>query len=182
MKRPTKDKNLFLNGYFITSVGTIMITVLTAHYISLKTTTYKEIPYDTPISDSTFYGFTSRPGWHVIDVGAFLVESPKTFLYTKLRGIDSKVGEIGNQTDAIVFDYGLHSYGFDNEITNSDFDSWTVRINKRLFTIVRRKEGAGTIGAYTTDLADGHRLNIVCVDCNNPDGALEIFKTIKFRE
>ncbi|NBP68860.1 MAG: hypothetical protein EBR30_20210 [Cytophagia bacterium] len=182
MKRSAKNKKPFLNSYFIASIGTIVITILTAQYISDKSKTFKEIQDGTIVTDSNFYHLTSRVDWHKIKLGALSLETPKTYLYTKLSGIDSQVGQVNNQTDTLLFDFGLYSYDFRNEISDADFDSWTTRIDGRLFTIIKRKDGLGPVGAYTSDISNERRFNITCLDCSDTETALKIFETIKFRD
>jgi hypothetical protein len=172
----------FLNSYFTTSIGIIVIAISTAHYISRTSQSYKEHPYGKVIIDSTFYGVAVRQNWHTIDVGPFLIEAPKTYLYTKQIGVDSKVGQIANKVDTILFDYGMYSYDFSDERNDSNSDSRVTTINGKLYTVVKRKDGLGIIAAYTGDLSEERRLNIVCLGCNDPGEAFEIFKTIKFKQ
>jgi len=175
-------RNTFLNSYSVTSIGIIIIAILAIYYVLDKSKTYKEIQYDKPITDNSFYGLTTKPNWHKIDVGAFSIETPTTYLYTKFRGIDSKVGQISDEVDTILFDYGWYSNDFGEQRNDKRYEINSVKINGRLFTIVKNKNGTGTIGAYTEDLADDNRLSIACYKCDGFENVMEIFKTIKFRE
>ena len=168
-----------MNSYSVTSIGVIIVTVLISHYISNKSKTYREIPYDQPIADGDFYGLTANPNWHKIDVGAFSLETPNAYLYTRLKGFDSKVGQFSNQVDTILFDYGWYSYNFREERNDEKFAINSMKINGRLFTIFRNE--TGTIGAYTEDLPNDYKLSIACDKCGSFEDIIEIVKTIKFK-
>jgi len=55
------------------------------------------------------YNESEKNGWHIINLGAFSVETPKSYKYQREQGIDSFVGEIKNSSIKFSFDFGNYS-------------------------------------------------------------------------
>ena len=55
------------------------------------------------------YSKSKKSGWHIINLGAFTLETPKTYKYHSRQGIDSFVGEIKNKNVTFFFDFGIYS-------------------------------------------------------------------------
>lgn len=89
-----------------------------------------------------------RPGWKSLDFDNFSLEVPSTWRKFIGQGIDSEVGGITDGKDTLVYDYGMYSYRFTAEtsqthiITESNRDGFPTKMVKP------RKPGEGLIGIY----------------------------------
>ncbi len=158
----------------------IFLSVATALYIIYHSIYNPTVPENTLVYDKRYYTQSRHPGCHIIQLGAFTIETPKTFRYIKRSGYDSYIGEITNQQDTLYFDYGMYSYNFENE-TSMEHTFRAESINGKLATIVRpKKKSRGLTGIYIQNVSGNNHLVISGYDLVDEETVISMFKTIKF--
>jgi hypothetical protein len=147
----------------------------------MKATNYIELPYNIPIVDPNFYKTAQFANWHKINAGQFLIEAPNDFLFTKLMGIDSKIGLLSNGHDTLFFEFGWHASDLSTQQCYSTTTTWE-NIGGRKFKMISSEMTGSFIGAYTNDLQDSFKFNIVCNKTEDQEKVRQIYRTIRFRK
>lgn len=180
MKRSKVSRNS-IDSSFITGISIVLVAVLLGSYfLDQKNLEYKELPYDTLIVDQDYYGPAKNENWHTIKLRSFSIETPVTFRFLKYNGIDSYVGRITNGIDNLTFDYGWYSNDLSEFDTVQGVQVSMEIINGRKIKIVKELKEAGVVGMYTEDLGNDNRLSILCMNCQNLNEKVQMFRTLKF--
>jgi hypothetical protein len=176
-KHPPRE----FHSTFTVAILAIFLAVPTALYIIYQLTNQASVPYNTLLYKDSYYAPSPHADCHIIQLGAFTIETPKSYRYIRRKGYDSYIGEITNQTDTLYFDYGMYSYNFGDETTLEHiFIKETV--NGKAATLVRpKRQGRGLTGVYFRNVANHNHLVISGYDLKDEETALSMFKTIRFK-
>src|SRR3712207_1546850 len=126
------------NTTYTVAIITIFLVIPTFIFIIFRAINDVSIPDNTLVYNKSFYTQSKHPDCHIIQLGAFTIETPKEYLYIKRRGYDSYIGEITNLKDTLYFDYGMYSYNFQEE-TSLEHTFKTENIHGKKAIIVRPK-------------------------------------------
>lgn len=83
-----------------------------------------------------------------IDLEQFKIRTPKDLKNITQQEYDSKVGMISNGKGELSYDYGWHSYNFDNETSDTHTRTNTTIDGKEALIVQPKKKGDGIIGVY----------------------------------
>lgn len=181
MRKRSKVSRGFTNSSFITGIAIVLVAVLLGSYfLDQKNLEHKELPYDTIIVNQDYYGPAKKENWHTIKLGSFSLETPVTFRFLKYNGIDSYVGRITNGIDNLTFDYGWYSNDLSKFDTVEGVRVSMEIINGRKIKIIRDLKEEGVVGMYTEDLDNDNRLSILCMNCQDLNEKVQMFRTLKF--
>jgi hypothetical protein len=100
-----------------------------------------------------------RSEWKTIDFGNFTLEAPSTWKEFTAQGYDSRVGGVTNGRDTLNFDYGMYSYRFTNETSQTHTITEKIRGGFQTKMVKPKKRGQGLIGIYF-DLGNSLRLTL----------------------
>jgi hypothetical protein len=176
-KHPSRE----FNTTFTVALLAIFLAVPTALYIIYQLANQAPAPFNTLLYEDSYYATSPHADCHIILLGAFTIETPKTYRYIRRKGYDSYIGEITNQTDTLYFDYGMYSYTFGDETTLEHIFTEDTINNKRAVVVRPIRQGRGLTGVYFRNVANNNHLVISGYDLKDEETAVSMFKTIKFK-
>jgi hypothetical protein len=159
----------------------IFLAIPTSLYILYRSVNAVSVPYDTLVTEESYYKKSAHPDCHIIQLGAFTIETPDSYRYIRRKGYDSYIGEITNLTDTLYFDYGMYSYNFGDETTLEHIFT-RENVHGREAILVRpKRRGRGLTGIYFKNIADNNHLVVSGYDLKDEETAISMFKTVKFK-
>jgi hypothetical protein len=150
-------------------------------YIVYQSVHATSVPYDTLVYEADYYAASAHPDCHIIQLGAFTIETPRSYRYIRRKGYDSYIGEITNLTDTLYFDYGMYSYNFGDETPMEHIFTDQTIYGKKATLVRPKKAGKGLTGVYFKNVASNNHLVISGYDLKDEQTALSMFKSIKFK-
>jgi hypothetical protein len=176
-KHPPRE----FHSTFTVAIIVIFLAIPTSLYILYRSASAVSVPYNSLVNEASYYTESAHPDCHIIQLGAFTIETPQTYRYIRRKGYDSYIGEITNLTDTLYFDYGMYSYNFGDE-TPLEHTFTREEINGRKATLVRpKRQGRGLTGIYFKNIVKGNHLVVSGYDLKDEETAISMFKTIKFK-
>lgn len=119
--------------------------------------------------------------YKTIDLELFNIEVPEDWQNIPQQGYDSKVGIISNGKDDLTYDYGWHSYNFDNETSDTHTRTNTNIDGKEALIVQPKKKGDGIIGVYI-EVDQQTKFNLYGENIQDEKTLLKIFHSVKFEE
>ena len=113
--------------------------------------------------------------------GDFEITLPEDWTKVRSKGIDSYVGKITNGIDTLTFDYGWYSGDFSHENRDKQLFAYDT-INGKIALLTKPKsKGNGTTGIFIEKAYDKNKFILKGKNIMNEELALNIFKSIKFK-
>jgi hypothetical protein len=176
-KHPHKE----FHATFTAAILVIFLAVPTALYFLYQSFNNIAVPYNTLVEEASYYTAGKHPGCHIIQLGAFTIETPRTYRYIRRKGYDSYIGEITNLTDTLYFDYGMYSYNFGDETSLEHIFSREIIDGRKAILVRPKRRERGLTGVYFKNVLNNNHLVISGYDLRDEQAAISMFKTIKFR-
>lgn len=176
-KHPPKE----FHATFTVAIIVIFLAIPSALYMLYQSVNRISVPYNALVYEPSYYLASTHPDCHIIQLGAFTIETPKAYRYIRRKGYDSYIGEITNLTDTLYFDYGMYSYNFEGETTLEHVFTSELVQGKKAILVRPKRKGRGLTGVYFKNVASNNHLVISGYDLQNEKAAISMFKTIKFK-
>jgi hypothetical protein len=120
-----------------------------------------------------------RSEWKTFDFDTFTVEGPSKWKEFTRQGYDSRVGGITDGKDTLNFDYGMYSYRFTNETSQTHIITERNRDGYPTKMVQPKKRNDGLIGIYY-DLGNSLRLTLYGKG-GNASVFIQMIESVKIR-
>lgn len=127
---------------------------------------------------------STPPYWQFVDTGFFTLYLPPGWKFTRLRGIDSFVGEFSGPDMKLTFDYGAYTGDFSGSSERENYVITYRNVGGHRAEVATSKADVGLAGIFIRDLGKGFIGNDLGVYGQNLSRgkqalALKIFGTIR---
>ncbi|KAA0992436.1 hypothetical protein [Dyadobacter aurulentus] len=89
-----------------------------------------------------------RSEWKTFDFDIFTLQAPSKWKEFSAQGYDSVVGGVTDGKDTLYYDYGMYSYRFTSETSQTHIITETNRDGYPTKMVKPKKPGQGVIGIY----------------------------------
>ena len=116
----------------------------------------------------------------VLDFEHFSIEVPEDWQSFSEQGYDSKVGGVTNGRDKLIYDYGMYSYDFINQTSDTHIRTNTIIDGRPALIVQPKKKGEGIIGVYV-EVDNQMKFNLYGENIEENAVVLKIFDSLKFK-